>query len=39
VDTIPSNFVARTQGMGKQDYLVFEEGSERRPDVSGIAKS
>ena len=37
VDTIPSNFVARTQGMGKLDYLEFEEGSGRRPDVSGIA--
>ncbi len=39
VDTIPSNFVARTQGMRKLDYLVFEEGSGRRPDVSGIAGS
>ncbi len=37
VDTIPSNFVARTQGMRKRDYLVFEEESGRRPDVSGIA--
>jgi len=25
--------------MGKLDYLVFEEGSGRRPDVSGIAGS
>lgn len=39
VDTIPSNFVARTQGMVKLDYLEFEEGSDMRPDVSGIAVS
>ncbi len=39
VDTIPSNFVARTQGMVKLDYLEFEEGSDLRPDVSGIAVS
>lgn len=38
VDTIPSNFVAKTQGMGKLDYLEFEEESRRRPDVSGIAQ-
>jgi LemA protein len=39
VDTIPSNFVARTQGMVKLDYLEFEDGSDLRPDVSGIAVS
>ena len=38
VDTIPSNFVARTQGMDKLDYLEFEEESRRRPEVTGIAQ-
>lgn len=39
VDTIPSNFVARTQGMEKLTYLEFEEEAALRPDVTGITES
>jgi LemA protein len=37
VDTIPSNIIAGSAGIGKLDYLQFDEAVERRPDVTGIA--
>jgi len=39
VDTIPSNFVARSAGLSKLDYLRFEEEIEKRPDITGISGS
>ncbi|MGD2201318.1 MAG: LemA family protein [Candidatus Bathyarchaeota archaeon] len=39
VDTIPSNFVAQTQGMEKRLYLEFKEEVESRPEVKGITES
>jgi len=39
MDTIPSNFVARSAGLGKLDYLRFEEEIEKRPDITGISGS
>ncbi len=34
IDTIPSNVVASLMGLRKLDYLQFEEGIERRPELS-----
>ena len=39
VDTIPSNFVASSAGLHKLEYLQFEEGAEKRPEVTGIARN
>jgi len=33
LDTIPSKFVASSQGMVKMEYLKFEEEIERRPEI------
>jgi LemA protein len=38
VDTIPSNVVAGSAGIGKLEYLQFEEEVEIRPDLTGIAE-
>jgi LemA protein len=32
-DTLPSRFVARSIGLGKIEYLQFEEAAERRPKI------
>jgi len=39
VDTIPSNLVARSAGLGKLDYLQFEDEIKLRPDITGISGS
>ena len=38
VDSIPSNIVAGSAGIGKLEYLQFEEEVEIRPDLAGIAE-
>jgi LemA protein len=39
VDTIPSNLVARSAGLGKLNYLQFEDEINLRPDITGISES
>jgi len=33
LDTIPSKFIAASQGMSKMEYLKFEEDVEKRPEI------
>lgn len=33
LDTIPSKFIASSQGMTKMEYLKFEENMEKRPEI------
>ncbi|MBN1682259.1 LemA family protein [Candidatus Bathyarchaeota archaeon] len=39
IDTIPTNFIAVTINMKKMDYLRFEGGLEKAPEIKGIGPS